>query len=77
MGGPSFFVREYYVTPVGQNIAFNKKTWIIRGNMVGRYTLFKLKQHDSPNNTQLVSMEGVFVQTYKHTIIRNTRSIIS
>ena len=27
------------------------------------YTLFKSKKHASPNNTQLVSMEGVFVQT--------------
>ena len=30
---------------------------------VGRYTLFKSKKHASPNNTQLVSMEGVFAQT--------------
>ena len=28
-----------------------------------RYTLFKSKKHASPNDTQLVSMEGVFVQT--------------
>lgn len=33
-----------------------------RKDKVGRYTLFKSKKHASPNNTQLVSMEGVFVQ---------------
>ena len=27
------------------------------------YTLFKSKKHASPNNTQLVSMEAMFVQT--------------
>ena len=27
------------------------------------YMVFKSKKHASPNNTQLVSMEGVFVQT--------------
>ena len=27
------------------------------------YTIFKSKKHASPNNTQLVSMEGVFLQT--------------
>ena len=30
---------------------------------VGGYTLFKSKKHASPDNTQLVSMKGVFVQT--------------
>ena len=32
----------------------------IRNRQVGRYTLFKSKKHASSNNTQLVSMEGVF-----------------
>ena len=32
------------------------------GGWVGRYTLFKSKKHASSNNTQLVSMEGVFEQ---------------
>ena len=30
---------------------------------VSRYTLFKSKKHAIPNNTQLVSMEGLYVQT--------------
>ena len=35
----------------------------LRGARVGRYTLFKSKKHASCNNKQLVSIEGVFVQT--------------
>ena len=30
---------------------------------VGRYNLFVSKKHASPNKTQLVSMEGVFIYT--------------
>ena len=32
------------------------------GRKGGRYTFLQSKKHASPNNTQLVSMEGVFVQ---------------
>ena len=40
------------------------------------YTLFKSKKHASLNNTQLVSIKGVFVQTKKETRTNNTRLII-
>ena len=56
-GVPVFFVRVHEY-----RAALKKKTLTIEAQ-VGRYTLFKLKKHASPNNTQLVFMEGVFVQT--------------
>ena len=41
------------------------------GRKVGRYTFFQSKKHASPNNTQLVSMEGVFVQPQTDTKTNN------
>ena len=40
------------------------------------HTLFKSKKHASPNNTQLVSMEGIFEQIWKETRTNNTKLII-
>ena len=41
------------------------------GRKVGRYTFFQSKKHANPNNTQLVSMEGVFVQPQTDTKTNN------